>query len=190
MLEASLFLLFIARLADAGIDYMVTGSVASMAYGEPRLTHDVDLVVRLPSPEDADSLVEAFPAAEFYCPPIEVVRTESARSTRGHFNLIHHETGFKADIYPAGKDPLHEWAFERRMRIEIEGRAVELAPPEYVIIRKLEYYREGRSQKHVDDIRAMLRISQGSIDLDDVSRLARDRGIEEEWVAVLHRHEE
>jgi hypothetical protein len=47
MQEAELFLVFIRPLNDLGIPYMVTGSVAAMLYGEPRLTHDVDLVLQI-----------------------------------------------------------------------------------------------------------------------------------------------
>lgn len=35
----------IQTLDEAGIQYMVTGSVASSLQGEPRSTHDIDLVV-------------------------------------------------------------------------------------------------------------------------------------------------
>ena len=42
-----LFLVFIRPLNRLSIPYMVTGSAASMAYGEPRMTHDIDLVVEL-----------------------------------------------------------------------------------------------------------------------------------------------
>jgi hypothetical protein len=31
-------------LDQLGIQYLVTGSVAAMAYGEPRLTNDIDIV--------------------------------------------------------------------------------------------------------------------------------------------------
>ena len=40
-----LFLLYAKRFEALGLQYMVTGSVAGMLYGEPRLTHDVDIVV-------------------------------------------------------------------------------------------------------------------------------------------------
>ena len=67
-------------------------------YGEPRLTHDVDLIVEL-NREPIARLPEVFPPTEFYCPPTEVIAEEVAREQRGHFNIIHHEKGFKADVY-------------------------------------------------------------------------------------------
>ena len=64
---------------------MVTGAVAIIMYGEPRLTHDIDVVVDLHR-EDAEKLVQAFPSEEFYCPPIEVIKLKIDRPPRGHFN--------------------------------------------------------------------------------------------------------
>lgn len=57
--------------------------------------------------------------------------------------MIHAETGSKADFYTSGLDELHAWAFRHARRLEYRGEPVSVAPPEYVIVRKLEYYREG-----------------------------------------------
>ena len=62
---------------------MISGSLASIFYGEPRLTMDVDIVVHLETAE-ANDLSEYFPAADFYVPPPEVMAAELARPTRGH----------------------------------------------------------------------------------------------------------
>lgn len=106
MPEANLFLMFTQRLNALGVPYMVSGSVAAIIYGEPRLTHDVHLIVALDRQQLA-RLIEVFPPAEFHCPPMEVVAVEAAREERGHFNIIHRETGFKADVYLGGRDPFH-----------------------------------------------------------------------------------
>ena len=84
-----------------------------------------------------------FPDEEFYCPPPDVLRFEAMRSSRGHFNVIEHASGFKADMYPAGRDPLHAWALPRATQLEYAGHTLRVAPPEYVIVRKLEFFREG-----------------------------------------------
>ena len=157
MPEPELFLLFVRPLNRAGIRYVVSGSVAAIFYGEPRLTHDVDFVVFLDA-NDLQKLLAVFPASEFYLPPVETMLTEIAREQRGHFNLIHHATGFKADLYPTGRDELNAWAFRGKRAVEYEGEPIMLAPPEYVIVRKLEYYREGQAEKHLRDIRAMLAV--------------------------------
>ena len=180
MLEPDLFLVFLEPLNRAGIPYMVTGSVAGIVYGEPRLTHDVDLVIELDTRRIGE-FVTLWPGEEFYCPPEVVIRAEVSRETRGHFNLIHHATGFKADIYPVGRDPLHQWAMEKRQTAEIEQHQVWMAPPEYVILRKLQYYQEGGSDKHLRDIRSMLRVSGQTIDRAELEAKAAQLGLSSLW---------
>ena len=70
MQEPNLFQIFISRLNKIGVRYMVTGAVAVIIYGEPRLTQDIDLVIELKT-EEARKVGEAFPPEEFYCPPEE-----------------------------------------------------------------------------------------------------------------------
>ncbi len=180
MPEANLFLMFTQRLNTLGIAYMVSGSVAVIIYGEPRLTHDVDLIVVLER-EHIARLPKLFPPAEFYCPPAEVIAVEVAREQRGHFNIIHHETGFKADLYLSGRDPLHAWGLARARQLEVEGQVLSVAPPEYVIVRKLEYYREGGSQKHLRDIRSMLNTSPEAIQSAELEQQIAARGLQEAW---------
>ena len=60
MFETDLLLIFIRLLNELGLPYMVTGSVAGVLFGEPRVTHDVDLVLALPG-KHAERIVEAFP---------------------------------------------------------------------------------------------------------------------------------
>jgi hypothetical protein len=176
-----LFLVFTDRLEALGATYMVTGSVAAMIYGEPRLTHDIDVVVDLDERHIAE-LPRLFPDTEFYCAPHEVVLVESRRAQRGHFNIIHHESGFKADIYLSGREPLHHWGLERRRKVELGTTGIWLAPPEYVVVRKLEYHREGGSPKHRTDIQAILR--SGIVDMTALLEKISALGLESEWARV------
>ena len=157
MPEHSPFEPFIVRLERLAIPYFVTGSTAGAFYGEPRMTNDVDIVAAL-SMRNLQTFVEAFPLGEFYCPPEDVLAIEIRRGQRGHCNLIHHDTGFKADIYIAF-DELHAWALANRRTIPLDGLQLSVAPVEYVILRKLEYFREGKSEKHLRDIRGMLAVT-------------------------------
>jgi len=146
---------FVDPLERLGLPYCVTGSVAASVYGEPRLTADVDVVLLLGA-DDIAALQAAFPEDAYYVPPEETLRLQAARATRGMFNLIHHATQFKADIYVAASDPLHEWALANRRRVGLESASMWVAPPEYVILRKLEYFREGGQDKHLRDVRFIL----------------------------------
>ena len=180
MQEDSIFSIYTSRLNSLNTRYMITGSVASIVYGEPRMTHDIDLVMELEY-EDAESFAKAFPIEKFYCPPTEVIKVELGRSFRGHFNLIHHETGFKADVYLRGKDPLHEWALKNRKKIEFEGEYIWVASVEYVILRKLDFYKEGKSEKHLRDIKGILSISGDDINFEELEKRVESLGLSKEW---------
>ena len=133
---------------------------------------------------DLQRLTEVFPAKDFYLPTKETMLTEMTREHHGHFNLIHHETGFKADLYPAGRDELNAWAFRGKRAVDFEGEKVMLASPEYVIVRKLEYFREGHAEKHLRDIRSMLAVSGEQLDRQSLNEWIQRRGLETEWRQV------
>jgi hypothetical protein len=183
MPKPELSLLFVRPLNRLGVRYMVTGSVAAILYGEPRFTNDVDFVVFLRA-DDIRRLHEAFPSPEFYVPPEDVIATEVARESHGHFNIIHSDTGFKADFYPTGRSELSAWAFRNVRRLEFQGEQVVVAPPESVIVSKLEFYKEGHSDKHIRDIRAMLAVSGEQMDRSALNEWIQRRGVEAEWRLV------
>lgn len=183
MPEPELSLLFVRPLNQLGIRYMVGGSVAAILYGEPRLTHDVDFIVFLRF-DDIARLRSAFPSPEFYVPPTDVIAAEIAREQRGHFNVIHADTGFKADFYTTGRDELQAWGFRHLQRKIFRGEPIVVAPPEYVIVRKLEFYREGGSDKHLRDIRAILHVSGELLDRNALNDWITRRGVLAEWRKV------
>jgi hypothetical protein len=79
------FVGIVAHLEQSSIDYMIVGSVASIIYGEPRMTRDMDLVLDI-QPTDVSRFEKLFPFESFYCPPPEVLKQEVVE--RGQFNLI------------------------------------------------------------------------------------------------------
>ncbi len=175
--------LFAVRLEAIGAPYMVTGATAAILYGQPRVTNDLDVVLQLDHASLA-ALLAAFAESDFYVPPESVIRAEMARNQRGHFNLIHHETGHKADIYLTGADPLHSWAMPLRRRLRWgEGLDISVAPPEYVVLRKLEYYREGRSAKHPADIRAIQEVT--GVDASALAPWLERMGLAPLWLEIL-----
>ncbi len=82
-------LLTILRLIEsASIDYMVTGSIASILYGRPRLTQDMDIVIVLSA-----SKIAAFQKLfnnidEYYCPPEEAIMEALNLGNKGHLNIM------------------------------------------------------------------------------------------------------
>ena len=68
--------------------------------------------------------------------------------------------------------------------MQMEGNTLWVAPPEYVIVRKLEYYREGKSEKHLKDIVSMITISEKQIDFEDLQNKIKNCSLEKEWKEV------
>ncbi len=180
MNDASLISLFVRPLNQLRIPYMVTGGVASVIYGEPRFTRDIDLVLEL-RPADAGRFADAWPTTEFYVPPVEVILEESRRPSNGHFNVSHHDTALRADIYLPGNDELNQWALAHTVMRVVDTDDVRVAPVEHVILSKLRYYRMGKSDRHLRDIHQVLRISGDQLDRPELQRWIARLGVEREW---------
>ena len=92
----------------------------------------------------------------------------------------------KADVYIAGTDPLHIWGLTRRQSATIEGGEIFFAPPEYVVLRKLQCYRESHSTKHLRDIHRMVHVLGADWDNRDLLNWVAESGLWTEWEAALH----
>src|SRR2546426_357758 len=131
------------------IPYLVCGSVASGAYGEPRMTRDIDIVIDLRLGRISD-LCEQFPAPEFYVSK-EAARDAVRQGTQ--FNVVHPTTGNKIDFMISRDDVWSRQQLARRRREKLFGTLEGFtASPEDVIISKMRYYQEGGSEKHLRDI--------------------------------------
>lgn len=170
-------------LDELGITYMVVGSFASGAYGEPRMTQDIDLVVEL-SYGHVGPLCERFPSPE-YCVSPEAAR--QAIRTGTQFNIIHSSTGDKVDLMLARHETLQIEALRRRQLVPLlPGREVYAARPEDIILSKMQYYQEGGSEKHLRDITGILKVTL-DVDRAYVERWAQELGLMEIWQAILRR---
>jgi hypothetical protein len=65
MQEINVFNIFVSRFNSLGVTYMVTGVVASITYGEPRLTNDIDLVLDTAG-RNVEEITEAFPSSGIF----------------------------------------------------------------------------------------------------------------------------
>jgi hypothetical protein len=166
----------VARIEQVNINYLIVGSIASMVYGEPRLTRDLDLVLDIEA-KDCNKFFSLFQQPEFYCPPMEILADEVRN--RGQFNLLHVPSGLKIDIVVKKVTAFDQSRFSRvRKTVLWENFTANVASVEDVIIKKLEFYREGGSEKHLRDIRGI----QSNTKLDLVYL--------EQWIAKLHLEEE
>lgn len=168
--EIEILTLVAGRLDAAGIDYMITGSMALSRYAEPRMTRDIDLVVPL-EPEQAGAIAELF-RDEFDC-DADSIRSAIAR--RGMFNLIHTTRIVKVDVIVRRQAPFRIEEFSRRRPIELGGQQVWVATPEDVLLSKLVWARDSRPPVQLADAANLIRSTP--IDWSYTERWAVDLGV-------------
>ncbi|MGB8353399.1 MAG: hypothetical protein WCD79_05890 [Chthoniobacteraceae bacterium] len=136
------------RLDGAGIDYMLTGSMAMNYYAQPRMTRDIDLVIAL-RPQDTNTLVSIF-HPDYY------ISREAVSDSIAHeslFNLIHQESIIKVDCIVRKSTPYRRVEFERRQRIVIGNFSTCIASKEDLIISKLHWAKDSHSELQLRDVK-------------------------------------
>ena len=182
MTQKEVFQLTIGILEEHEFQYMVCDSVAAILYGQHRLTDDMDIVIAV-LPQRACEFFRAFDATGFYCPPVEVLENELRQ--RGQFNLLHQDTGVKIDCIVLKEDRFSREEFRGRQRRPFSAtQEANLARPEDVILAKLQYYKMGQSEKHLRDIRGMLRVSGDKFDFTYLTDWVNELELHEQWDLV------
>ena len=160
------------------ICYAIVGSYASSVWGEPRMTRDIDIVIQLAASQ-IDSLCASFSEDDFY---VSRAAAAEAVQRRGQFNVIHPASGNKIDFMIAGMGDWPTAQLARRKNVNFEpDTSGYVAAPEDVILGKLIYYREGGSDKHLRDIKGILKISGDVLDREYLARNAVQLGVADIW---------
>jgi hypothetical protein len=168
----------VTKLEKLQINYFLVGSLASMYYSRPRFTNDIDLVLQI-GPAQIKNFTLAFDFPDYYCPPFEVIQDEVLR--RGAFNLIHKDSGIKIDIVLNKNSEISKSELARRNEVElIPEFYVYIATAEDVILKKLEFYKEGNSEKHLQDIREIL--SSTEVDHNYLENWVTELGLQKAWL--------
>jgi len=172
--------LLVLALRNLEVEYFVGGSIASMVFGEPRLTLDADVVARLRM-EHADRIV-ALLGSDFYA-DLDAIR--AAIDHHRSFNLIHLETMVKIDVYVAAPSAFVESEFARRIRRDVSASGapleLDLATPEDVVLAKLEWFRRGGevSDRQWRDVLGVLKVQGNRLDVEYLQRWAPDLRVED-----------
>jgi hypothetical protein len=167
----------VGTLEAIGIPYMVVGSFASTAYGEPRSTRDLDLVID-PSPEQLNQLLAALDSDRYYVDP-DVARDALRR--RSMFNVIEIATAWKLDLVIRKARAFSIEEMQRRQVTKILGVGVATATAEDTVIAKLEWAKQGGSDRQLEDVAGILRVRGPELDVVYIERWVAELGLAEQW---------
>lgn len=168
----------VAALEAEGVPYMLTGSVASSRWGEPRSTNDVDAVVD-PAPVQLDALVRRLQSAGLY---VDLDAARAALAERGQFNAAVFD--LKADFIVRKADAFSTSAFERRRRVRGAALDASLVSPEDLILTKLAWAVETGSERQLRDVQGMVAITS-DLDRDYLDVWAARLNIAEAWRRIM-----
>ncbi len=164
-------------LERVGLRYVIGGSVAASLMGEPRSTLDLDIMIEHDI-EKTDLLALELSESCY----VDRESALTAAHQRGTFNAIHFGSSMKIDFFVAEDSILAREALVHRRRIEPPGSpALYFYALEDLVARKLLWFRMGGeiSERQWRDVLGMLRLNEGSIDLDRLRALAMSAGVGE-----------
>jgi hypothetical protein len=164
------------RLDEAGIAFMVTGSFALTYYAVPRMTRDIDLVVDL-ADGDVEPVLRRF-EPDYY---VSHDAAREAIANQSSFNLIHLAEVVKVDFIPRRGDPYHLVEFGRRRRISLGDFATWVVSREDLVLAKLLWARESRSEIQLADVRSLV---GPELDVQYVEDWASRLGLTAVWRTV------
>jgi hypothetical protein len=139
------------KFEQAGIPYMLTGSMAMNYYAQPRMTRDIDVVIVI-SLDDVGRVAALF-RPDYY------VSEQNIRESLAHesiFNLIHQESVIKVDCIIRKKHKYRRLEFERRQRISILDFTTFIVSKEDLIISKLFWAKDSHSEIQLRDVKNLL----------------------------------
>lgn len=182
MSQHELLIRVIRALDETGAPYMLTGSFASSLQGEPRLSHDIDFVVKIQE-NVIPAFVRMFPPPEFY---LDQSSAQEAVRTKGMFNLLHVAEGGKVDFWLLTEDPFDISRFARRKREEVLGLTLFVSTAEDTILAKLRWAKlSGGSEKQFHDVLRVYQVQSERLDMKYLLKWVEILDLGDDWERVI-----
>lgn len=167
-----LAILVITKAEEAGIEFMTVGAIAAGAYGVPRSTRDVDVLIEIDLPGTSQRLIGLLePSVHFE----EQVTFETLTWGRRHVGTSRSVPPFKVELFEMFDDPfvLSEFSRKQQIFVPLLNRETWLPTAEDVVVQKLRW---GRN-KDLDDARDVLAVQDpATLDMDYIRRWCREHG--------------
>ena len=179
--------LVIEALEAARVDYLIGGAIAEWAWGEPRATQDLDLVVKIPI-KSVNKLSKELEKRDMLIPAEIILDNILEDRADIPINAIHMYSGLKADLYPVRDgDELRQSAFQRRQLVDYGppiGK-VYIHSPEDLILYKLIYFGLSQQSKHSRDIAAILKSKKDTLNIEYIEGWVTRLGLVSIWKELL-----
>ena len=178
MSQPELLKRLVGALETAGVPYMLTGSTVSSLQGQPRSTHDIDVIVEM-SAAAAKRLTAMFPEPQFYLTDIAI---REALAHRSMFSILDTTTGDKIDLWMLTDEPFNQSRFSRRQSINLFGMNICVSQREDTILQKLRWAQMcGGSEKHFRDALRVYEVGRAAIDEAYVDQWAERLNVSDDW---------
>ena len=175
--------LILEALKASKVDYMIGGAIAEWAWGEPRATQDLDVVIKLPI-QSIRKFSKELEKRDMLVPADIILDTIAEDRADIPLNAIHMHSGLKADLYLMREgDALRQSSFGRRILIDYGppiGK-VYVHSPEDLILYKLIYLGISGQPKHARDITAILKANRDKIDFEYIKEWVMQLGLGSTW---------
>lgn len=159
------------------IPYIVTGGIAVLIWGRPRFTADIDIVVEL-QPEGVNSLANSLKKISSL-PYINQEDMINALKHYSEFNFIDGTTGIKVDFWILKENDKFDLSrFKRAVVFKVSGEKIKFTAPEDLMLIKLKWYKESLSDKQLEDVKSILKISEDKIDFRYLKHWAKKLGVD------------
>lgn len=182
MLEQELLVHTVQVMDRHNIKYMLTGSYASSMQGQPRSTHDIDIVVEV-SMTQVHDLIAAFPRPKYYLEEMSVIE---AIEHKDMFNVIEIDSGNKIDFWLLTDSPFDCSRFSRRHTEEFMGHRINVSSPEDTILAKLRWAKlSGGSAKQFQDALGVFELQSTILDMKYMAEWVKELTVESLWQELL-----
>jgi len=175
--------LILEVLKASKVDYMIGGAIAEWAWGEPRATQDLDVVINLPI-KSIGKFSKELEKRDMLVPADIILDTITEDRGDIPLNAIHMHSGLKADLYLMREgDTLRRISFQRKILIDYGppiGK-VYVHSPEDLILYKLIYLGISGQPKHARDIAAILKANRDKIDFEYIEEWVMQLGLGSTW---------
>jgi hypothetical protein len=163
----------IEKLQQAGIEYVICGSMAASFYGVERSTQDADIIIN-PTKEQLSNFFNQLGDAYY----VSREAALDALKQLNMFNIIDVENVWKIDLIIRKQTAFSAEEFRRKRKEKLLGKDLYILSPEDSILSKLLWAKQSRSELQFHDVMKILEAQANSLDMAYLNKWAKVLDVE------------